>query len=277
MHRSLSLVAILSFSVGCAAARPMAHHSVALQGATSATCRAIGPARTLGSGWSSTDLDAIGGEHEVALAYFQMPHWANAIAVDPWELSVTRTTRALIAAPPVRVVPHVDDRGVLSVETAPRSTVAAASNAAVSVVAWADGETGRIAWSVRQRDGRESTESLAPTSVDVHLEAPSLAALPDGRFALAFVHRCSRERAAMLLTLDAEGRALGEPTPLAPDVDAVGARLVVARDGRGAVAFFDGQGRLAAVPVACGVKPESPTRTVAPDPSASSVDVDHGR
>lgn len=188
----------------------------------------------------------------MAIGYYQMPHWANAIAIDPWTLAVTRTMRSELAAPPRRMLPRIGEAGLLSVEATTGRHEVTAENAAVSLVAWSVPETGRVAWSAMQKDGRVSTQTLTASTGDVTLEAPTVATLPDGRFVLGFVHRCSHERAAMILTLDAEGRALGEPTPVAPNVDTRGAQVLVARDGRGAVAFFDDQGRLAAVPVGCG-------------------------
>ena len=178
-----------------------------------------------------------------------MPNAAVAISVDPWEGSIQREKRKLVDAPPSRVVPLLRDDGELEVdhERAPPDMLAIGSGA--TLVTRQNGDA--IEWIVRLESGRDVVRSLGPSSPEVALEEASAIGLPDGRFALAFVHVCAAGRSAMILTLDREGRPMGDPTAISKDGDAFEPRIARAGDGRAMVAFFDGAGRLRGVPIAC--------------------------
>jgi len=241
MCRSLSTIVVgiglTATNLACAPARSAPDRGLSLARAEPATCRASGPVKTLGHGWKPGSLHAEPSEHEVALGFFQMPRSDLALSVDPWSLDIVKATERTVDAPlhrQWREARAVGEQGTL--------------------VVWQRKRDGALEWTIRGEDQRERTEvrAMTPASASVSLESPSAIALPDGRFALGFVHVSGGDRAAMILTLSAEGRPLGDPTALWPDGDAFEARLARAHNGRAMAAFFDATGDLRGVPVACG-------------------------
>jgi hypothetical protein len=150
------------------------------------------------------------------------------------------------------MVPRFDGDRLRVTEQPPEQTVQAIGSSGTLVARTTD-DARALEWTVIRGGRAAPVTTMEVSGVDVTYRQPSAIALPDGRFALAFLHACPAEHTPMLLTLDESGQPIGEPIAVALDEEAFRPRLAAAADGRALLAYSDSDDRLRAVPISCGI------------------------
>ena len=127
-----------------------------------------------------------------------------------------------------------------------------------AIAAWAQRDKGSARWTIRyaraHRGARVGTVHMLPTSSDAAI-APSVAALADGRFLMAWTEGGRAGHRVRAQLVGADDVAVGTPLDLSPfGADAGQAQLALGADGRGTAGYLVARARtfdLVATPIVC--------------------------
>jgi hypothetical protein len=262
MRTLLGIAAVAATLTGCSVREAVHTHApIAATETEAAVCRVGGEEKTLATGASRPfAIEATAAPHAVALSFVQVPFKVTALELEPSSLDVGQVAHVRLDEnrPAPRLVPHLDSER-LELTEAPRenSLQVHGENATLAVRVTEDGS--RLEWLMVAGNLPQPGGAIESPGAGVRLRNPSAIALPDGRFAIAFLHICSKGRAAMLLTLDETGHPLGEPMRIQLDAEPARSHLTAAADGRALLAYMDIDGKLRAVPISCGAPEVAPS------------------